>query len=318
MSKAAYYLSYICLCGLVFLGLDGVSTAQAWDPFRSESRDVRRGNEHLEKGQSTEALEAYETAARKLPTAPGVQLNRGLALMASDKLDAAREAFKLATQGSATKEVRAQSYYDMGLAFMQQAEAAAKTDKLEEAQGFLRESVDAFKSSLRNGPKNRDAAWNLELARRRLVEVDKKQEEKKKQDEEQKKQDEEQDEKQDESKSDEEKQDPASDDQKKQDEEQSSGDENEDKSGEDKKSEDKKQDGQKDPNKPDPANDPKNQQKPEQPKPQEGDGQEPEPETMPQPMKQALDALSAGEENLEKVRARMRAAQKPQRVEKDW
>jgi len=291
--------------------------AQAWDPFRSESSDVRRGNEHLQKGQHAEALEAYETASRKLPKDAGVQLNRGLALMASDKLDAAREAFKLATQGTASREVRAESYYDLGLAFMQQAETAAKADKLDEAQGYLRESVDAFKSSLRNGPKNHDAAWNLELAQRRLVDIDKKQEEKKKQ-EEQKKKEEEQ-------KKDEEKQDDEQnkDGEENKDGEKKDGDEKKDDQGTDQenKPEDEKKDGE--PEKPaDKPEPPKPKPEDDAQDPSQNEGQQGQPQdaqqALPKPMQQALDALSNGEENLEKVRARMRAARQPRRVQKDW
>jgi hypothetical protein len=39
---------------------------------------------------------------------------------------------------------------------------------------------------------------------------------------------------------------------------------------------------------------------------------------MPEHMRKALDALEAGEENLEKHRAQLRARQRPRRIEKDW
>ncbi len=314
MGKKTFPLTHLGLALVIAIGF--APTARAWDPFRSESSDVRRGNEHLQKGQHAEALEAYETASRKLPKDSGVQLNRGLALMASDKLDAAREAFKLATQGSASREVRAESYYDLGLAFMQQAEAASKADKLDEAQGFLRESVDAFKSSLRNGPKNHDAAWNLELAQRRLVDVNKKQDEKKKQEEQDKK---------DEDKKDEEKKD---------EEQKKDGEENKDgeKKDGDKGNDDKANDQDKKPeDAPKDAPQDKPTDKPDAPKPKpEDESQKPSKsedaddkpkdaqQALPKPMQQALDALANGEENLEKVRARMRAARQPRRVQKDW
>ena len=173
-------------CSLMLLALLAwaPSVAFAWEPFRSESRDVERGNEHLKKGQAAEALEAYETAQRKLPSEPGVQLNRGLALLQQGKLGPAREAFRNASQGNASPEVRGQALYDLGLAFMKEAEAQAKSEDLDGAQKSLQEAVDALKSSLRAKPKNRDAAWNLEVARQRLVDTQKKQEEKKKQEEE--------------------------------------------------------------------------------------------------------------------------------------
>lgn len=295
------------------------SVAQAWEPFRSESRDVARGNEHLQKGQYDEALEAYETAARKLPQEPAVQLNRGLALMGKGKLDEAREAFRASTQGNASPELRAQGNYDLGLAFLAQADATAKANDLEGAQKQLREAVDAFKSSLRAQPKNRDAAWNLELARRRLVEVEKKQEEQKKQDEEKKK-DEDQKKKQDEEK----KQDPS----------QNQGDAGTPEPKSDEPDAPKEGDQQPDTQKP-PEQDPKEgkdgakqdeqakqegaPKEAEQTKDQPGNQAEDKPErAMPEHMQRALDSLEASEENLEKHRAQARARQRPRRVEKDW
>jgi Ca-activated chloride channel family protein len=303
--------------------------ALAWEPFRSQSRDVERGNEHLKKGQAAEALEAYETAQRKLPSEPGVQLDRGLALMAQGKLGPAREAFRNAAQGNAPADVRGEALYDLGLAFMKEADTQAKGEDLEGAQKSLQEAVDALKSSLRAKPKNRDAAWNLELARRRLVEAQKKQEEKKKQDE-QKKQDEE--------KKDEQKQD--------QDQDGGTPPENQDQN---KPDENKQDQDSKDPQKPDqekPEGEGKDQKSPqpegdkgkEQPKDGQGE-QKPQPkpdkdakegkakpqpaeatpeQRLPEHMKKALDALSAGEENLEKHRAQQRAQQRPRRIEKDW
>jgi tetratricopeptide (TPR) repeat protein len=110
------------------------ATARAWEPFRSENGDVRRGNELLEKGQAEEATKAFEAAARTLPNDPGVHLNRGLGLMATGKLPEAREAFKLAAQGQGNPELRGKAHYNMGLAFTREADAASDDDQLEQAQ----------------------------------------------------------------------------------------------------------------------------------------------------------------------------------------
>jgi Ca-activated chloride channel family protein len=322
-------------CALVGALLGAPSLARAWEPFRSESRDVLRGNEHLKKGQYAEALEAYETAQQKLPGDPGVQLNRGLALLQQGKLGPAREAFRNATQGNAPADIRGQALYDLGLAFMKEADTAAKGEDLEGAQKSLQEAVDAFKSSLRAKPGNRNAAWNLEIARRRLVENKKKQEEKQKQDEEKKKDEEKKDEdkqdqdggtppendgdggtpeqpKDDEQKPDEQKQDEQKQDQQKQD-----GDKGEPK--------DKPPEGDKGDKGQEPKDKGEGQQKPE-PKPQqdarEGEAKQPSETTpeqrMPEHMKKALDALSNGEQNLQKQQAQTRAQQRPRRIEKDW
>jgi Ca-activated chloride channel family protein len=285
--------------------------ALAWEPFRSENSEVRDGNAELERNQLDKALAAYNAAAKRLPGEAGVHLDRGIALLKSGKVGEAREALRLATQGNASPEVRGKAHYNLGLAFMQDADTLAKEENLEEAQKLLRESAESFKSSLRAAPKNRDAAWNLELAKRRLVDLDKKQQEKKdqqKKDEEEKKKD----------------------DQEKKDEQNKDGDKDPDKQGDDEKKDDPGGDdaGAPKPDQadagaeatPDAGSEPKRQ--PEQDEAQDkNEPQEPpdgQKEAMPEHMRQALDALENSEENLQKHRAAMRARQRPRRIEKDW
>jgi Ca-activated chloride channel family protein len=299
--------------------------AHAWDPWRSESSDVTRGNELMKKGDSAGALEAYETAARRLPHDPGVQLNRGLALLAQGKRGPAREAFQNATQGSAPADVRGEALYDIGLSFMQDADAAEKSNDLDGAQKALREAVDGFKSSLRAKPGAPNTAWNLELARRRLAEVEKKQQQKKKEEEEKKKEEEQKND-QDAGTPPEDQPDAGTDDQKDDQGEQKKDDQGQQGQDGDKKKDDegkqgekkdeKKQDGagkDEQPKQPQPKPDESKQQ------PQKGQPAEGTPEQrMPEHMRKALDALESGEENLEKHRAQMRARQRPRRIEKDW
>jgi hypothetical protein len=284
--------------------------AQAWDWFRSENSDVREGNALLEKNQLDKALAAYGAAAKRLPGEGGVHLDRGIALLRSGKANEAREALRLAAQGEAQPEVRAKAHYNLGLSFMKDADTLAKEDNLDEAQKLLRESADAFKSSLRAQPRNRDAAWNLELAKRRLVDLDKKQQEKKEQE-------------------------------KKKDEEKKKGDESDKKDDQDQDGKDQKQDDEQKKDeqsgqdaggpKPDEADagapaepdagagekpEPKPDEQEQQNEPKEDPGQA-QPD-LPEHMQQALDALENSEENLQKHRAAMRARQRPRRIEKDW
>jgi Ca-activated chloride channel family protein len=289
--------------------------ARAWELFRSQSSAVERGNEHLKKGQHKEALEAYDEAARELPNDPSVQLDRGLALLGLNQLPQAREAFRRAGAGNAPKEVRGPALYDLGAAFMQEADQAGKAEDLDGAKKLLEESVDAFRGSLRAQPSNKDAAWNLELAKRRLIDVEKKQEEKKKQEEEKKKEEE----KKDEQDKDQDK----SDDENKDDKKEPQPDAGSPKEGDDEKP--NEQDGQGEPDagappQPEPKQGPDGGA-PEQPREAESPEPQPakeEPNALPEHMKNALDALESGEENLEKQRAKQRARSRPRRIEKDW
>jgi Ca-activated chloride channel family protein len=298
------------------------SSAQAWDLFRSRSSPVERGNEALAKGQHKEALEAYDEAARELPNDPAVQLDRGLALLGLDRLGEAREALRRAGSASAPKEVRGPALYDLGLAFMKEADLAGKSEDLDGAKKMLEESVDAFRGSLRAQPNNADAAWNLELAKRRLVDNEQKREEKKKQDEQKK------DENKDQQNKDQQNKDQQNKDQ--QDKDQQRPDAGSDPGGDAGAPKPNEQQGE-----PNEQNDQRGQDASQPEPPDQGDaGQAPEPQPaeqkpepppqqpeaseLPEHMKRALDALEAGEENLEKQRARQRARQRPRRIEKDW
>src|SRR5690606_10836201 len=158
----------VVLVGLCWLV--GHGRAAAWDPFVVENDHVAAGNEAMGEGDARRALTHYDRAARELPDRAEVHLNRGLALLEAGELDRAREALLLATEPPAERDVRADAYYDLGLAFYRQADAAAAAEEPNhrEAQRLFREAADAFRRSLRIRPGNADAGWNLELALRRV------------------------------------------------------------------------------------------------------------------------------------------------------
>ncbi|HEY6879933.1 MAG TPA: tetratricopeptide repeat protein [Polyangiales bacterium] len=311
--KSTLWVSLPCA---VLLALS--SPARAWELFRSESSAVERGNAALAKGQHKEALEAYDQAARELPDNPAVQLDRGLALLGMDKLGEAREAFRRAGVANAPKDVRGPGLYNLGLTFLKEADLAGKAEDLDGAKKMLEEAVDAFRGSLRAKPGNGDAAWNLELAKRRLVDNEQKREQKKKEEEEKKKDEQKQ-------------QDQQNQDQQNQDQQSQQPDAGSPESGDagtpkpndqdgNQGDKDEQDAGQPEPQEPSPAD--AGRPQPQEPEPQQ---QQPAPEPqgdankqLPEHMKRALDALEAGEENLEKQRARQRARQRPRRIEKDW
>lgn len=290
------------------------SVAQAELPafLRSENGNVRDGNDKLNHGDAKGALGDYTLAARQLPEAPGVQLDRGLALLKSGDLAKARESFLSATTPSAPAPLRADAYQNLALAFYREGDQLAGQNKHKEAQQMFRESLDAGKRSLRLRPGDANAAWNLELAARRIREEEQKQkEEEDKQKQEQKdkdkdKQDQQQ-QQQDQQKSDDQKQDDQKQDDQKQDQQQAGNDQKKD---QDKPKDDQKQDQQP---KQDPAKDREQQQA-------KGDDQQQQAEQqqLPAEAEQALDALGNSEENFERYRARQRASRERRAPEKDW
>lgn len=159
-------------------------TLWAWPPRPAPEPHVERGNELYRHRRYREALTEYESAPGAGPRFAGVQLNRGLAryrtavppddggglpLLAPDAgapegLAQAQEEMRTAARGGTTsipEEVdpflRARAVYDLGNTFF-------STRQWDNA-------IDAYKEALRLRPSWRDAAWNLELARR-LREMD--------------------------------------------------------------------------------------------------------------------------------------------------
>lgn len=338
-----------------------------------DNATVATGNERLAAKDSAGALEAYDRAARELPSEPGVHQNRGLALMAQDTPDEAQKAFEQATDrsfhygspdyqqpetgiagrglfrtlfqplrwltrklfapaddvGASTRrseaaELRADAYYDVGLLHYARGDADATEEKHKTAKGHFERAAKAFEESLRNRPGNRDAAWNLELARRRIVDEQQRQEQQEQEQEEQQQEEEQQDQdqqdpdqqdqNQDQQGQDEQDQDP-------QDQDQQGQDQNEDPQNQDQQGQDQ-QDS--DPQDPDQQGEPQDQEPtdPEEDQSQEGGQQDAEeaeePQELPSDVARILDDLQDGEDSLQRHRARSRAARERRRVLQDW
>lgn len=164
------------LCAfLCCVALHVPSSALAWSPLRAPNPNVEQGNALMAEGNHAEALSAYDEAARVLPAEKGIQLNRGLAFLAQDLTQPAKEAFTAAADPSAPPAIRADAYYDLGVALAREGDSLSEQEDFEGASAHFREAVDAFKRSLRVRPGNRDAAWNLEYALERIREEEEKQ-----------------------------------------------------------------------------------------------------------------------------------------------
>ena len=317
-----------------------VADEESWSFFRTRNDAVTDGNERMVDGDYVGALAAYDRAAGELPNEPRVQLNRGLALLAAGTYPEAREALLRAVDPDAPGDIRAAAYYNLGLAFFQEGDAAATSEDHQAAQAAFREAADSFRRSLRAKPGNREAAWNLELALRRIREEEERQE--------QQDQDQQQDQ-QNQQNQDQQPQDPQN-----QDQQQPQGEQNPDPQG-DQNTDPQNQDQPQDPQGDDPQGEDPQQGEDQQQDSQNDDGQEPqdpgddgqeadEPDPsqgeqsgdgsgtgaeeqtgetgagqrLPGHVERVLDALEDDEESLQRARARARAARDNRRVTMDW
>jgi tetratricopeptide (TPR) repeat protein len=121
------------------------ASASAWSPLRAENSNTKKGNALMAQEQYAPALQAYDEAARELPDARGVQLNRGLALLAQDVSEQAKEAFLAAADPSASPATRADAYYDLGIAYAREGDAISQQEDYEQASAHFREAADVAK-----------------------------------------------------------------------------------------------------------------------------------------------------------------------------
>jgi tetratricopeptide (TPR) repeat protein len=122
---------------------------------RAESAGARNreGNRLFRQGQYVEAEKAYLEAQGRAPERPELQYNLGNALLRQKKYEPALQSLRNAiTHGD--RGVAASSWFNSGNARFETGDYA--------------EAVDAYIQALRLNPADRDAKYNLELARRRL------------------------------------------------------------------------------------------------------------------------------------------------------
>ncbi len=129
---------------------------------QKERKFIREGNQHYHKAAADTAridsarYEMAETSYRKaLDKKPGdykSQFNIGAAQFKQNKMAESTTQFEKAIEAAPTKEDRGKSYFNQGNSLL--------------AQQKLDESIEAYKNALRNNPKDLEAKYNLEFARR--------------------------------------------------------------------------------------------------------------------------------------------------------
>ena len=322
------HFTFVTFAACMLVSLAFTPRAYAWDWLRSENGHVRDGNAALADGDAQAAQAEYDRAAAELPGEPGVQLNRGLALLAQDQHDTAREAFLRATEPPAPRETRAAAHYDAGLSFYREADAAATAGDHANARELFGQAAEQFRQSLRQVPGNRDAGWNLELALRRETQEEEEQE--REEQEQQQQQDQQQDQQQqdqqqqDQQQQDQQQQDQQQQDQQQQDQQQQDQ-QQQDQQQQDQQQQDQQQQDQQQQDQQQQDQQQQDQQQQDQQQDGQGDQSPSEEEaagtmerSLPPDQQRVLDALQDSEENLERARARARGQRERRRPTQDW
>ena len=123
--------------------------------LQKEARALaREGNEFYNQLQFTDAEVAYRKALEKDPSYEIANYNLGLALSQQKRGDEALPQYELVAKTTTDKLTKAESYHNIGNTHF---------DKKDYAK-----SVEAYKNSMRNNPKDDETRYNLALAQELL------------------------------------------------------------------------------------------------------------------------------------------------------
>jgi tetratricopeptide (TPR) repeat protein len=121
------------------------------------------GNRAYRKGDYARAVERYRAVMARRGAEPRLNYNLGTALLQLGESDLAHERLSHALDAR-SPELRARVFYNLGNALIRRTGARDA--------GNLRAAIDAYRRSLLLDPTRDDARWNLELAWRRLEQLE--------------------------------------------------------------------------------------------------------------------------------------------------
>ena len=121
---------------------------------QKEKRDIHKGNELYQQQKYAEAEAFYKKSVAKSKESVAGNFNLGDAFYKQKKMDEAAQKFTEIAGSTDNKAVKAQAYHNLGNALLE-------SKKLEE-------SIEAYKKSLINNPKDDETRYNLAYAQEKL------------------------------------------------------------------------------------------------------------------------------------------------------
>ncbi len=139
---------------------------------------IRKGNSDYNKKNYKEAEINYRKSLDANNSSYKAQYNLGNALYKQKNFQEALKTYKsVAENPSFDKEIRSNAYHNLGNSYLQSSmgtDSAAQANK----QEYLKNSIDAFKNSLRLSPKDSDTKYNMEYAKKLLAQAQQQQQQK--------------------------------------------------------------------------------------------------------------------------------------------
>ncbi|MGD2218479.1 MAG: hypothetical protein PVJ64_17105, partial [Gemmatimonadales bacterium] len=119
------------------------------------------GNRAYRDGDYSTAVERYRSALMRGASTPRLEYNLGTALLQIAERREAQRFLESALRAQ-TPELRAHAFYNLGNVLTHGASASAED---------IKAAIQAYRRSLLLDPQNENARWNIELAMRRLQEM---------------------------------------------------------------------------------------------------------------------------------------------------
>jgi tetratricopeptide (TPR) repeat protein len=133
-------------------------------------KNIQAGNDYYKQQQFGKAAEAYNKAIEAEPANQTAKFNQANTLYKQDKKEEATQRFAEVANEATVKELRSKAFYNKGVILSRQKN--------------LKESIAAYKNTLRLNPDDKEARENLQKA---LLELKKKNQPKKKEEQDKKK-----------------------------------------------------------------------------------------------------------------------------------
>ncbi|MBL1145291.1 MAG: tetratricopeptide repeat protein [Bacteroidetes bacterium] len=130
---------------------------------QSAYQEIREGNEAFKKNEFEQAEEKYRASLRKDADLIENSFNLGDALYRQGKYEEASKFFQAVAAKSEDKEIKSKAFHNLGNSLL-------KEKKLEE-------SIEAYKKSLINNPKDEETRYNYAYAKQQLQEQQKQEQE---------------------------------------------------------------------------------------------------------------------------------------------
>jgi len=148
---------------------------------------VRKGNREYNENQFNKAEVLYKKSLLKTPTLAQANYNLGNTYYKQKRYDKSIEQYQKVLANTKDKKLGAQTYHNLGNSYLERYKS--ENDQQKKSQ-FIDNSIQAYKNSLLNSPKDKDTKYNLSyaLALKKLLQQQKQQQQKQQQNQKQQKQ----------------------------------------------------------------------------------------------------------------------------------